>query len=91
MNFLYTLTGPNLFWLLLVGQAVASLTNIFEWTVPSLIASVWFPPSERATSSALVGAITPNVQLRNYPCIPSHMHLMCIELYPELNLSSLVS
>ena len=55
--------GPYLFWLLLVGQTVASLTNAFEWTTPSLLASVWFPPSERATTSALIGAITPNVKL----------------------------
>ena len=34
---------------------------MFEWSAPSLLACVWFPPSERASASALLGAIVPNV------------------------------
>ena len=55
------LTGPEFFWLLLAGQTFGSLTNVFEWSAPSLLACVWFPPSERASASALLGAIAPNV------------------------------
>ena len=47
-----------MFWLLLTGQTFASITNVFEWAAPSLLASVWFPPSERTTASALLGAIS---------------------------------
>ena len=47
-----------MFWLLLTGQMVASITNVFEWAAPSLLASVWFPLSERTTASALLGAIS---------------------------------
>ena len=56
------LSGPDFFWLLLAGQTFGSLTNAFEWSAPSLLASVWFPHSERASASALLGAIAPNVR-----------------------------
>ncbi len=57
-NVLFVHAGPDMFWLLLTGQMVASITNVFEWAAPSLLASVWFPLSERTTASALLGAIS---------------------------------
>ena len=52
---------PNYFWLLLLGQAVSSITNVLEWSAPSLLSAVWFPQNERAFATASVGATAPQV------------------------------
>ena len=49
------------YWLLLTGQVIASLCNLFIWGAGSHLSEVWFPPSERATSTAISAGIAPNV------------------------------
>ena len=51
-------SGPEHFWLLLSGQTVAALCNSLMWGATSLLSEMWFPPSERATSSAFGGGIS---------------------------------
>lgn len=61
-NVLYcTIVDPDYFWLLLLGQVVCSVTNILEWSAPSLLSAKWFPPNERAFATASVGATAPQV------------------------------
>ena len=54
-------TDPGLFPLVMVGQTVASISNLLLWTGPSFLSSVWFSPTERAISTAIAGAIGPQV------------------------------
>ena len=49
------------YWLLLTGQVIASLCNLFIWGAGAYLSEVWFPPSERATSTAISAGIAPNV------------------------------
>ena len=55
--------GPTAgsFWVMLSGQAIASLCNLLLWGTPSYLAGVWFPASERGTAAAIVGALAPQV------------------------------
>ena len=57
------ITDPGLFPLLMAGQAVASISNLLLWTGPSFLSSVWFSPSERAISTAIAGAMAPQVKV----------------------------
>ena len=50
--------GPEHFWLLLSGQTVVALCNVLMWGATSLLSEIWFPSSERATSSAFGGGIS---------------------------------
>ena len=60
------------YWLLLTGQVIASLCNLFIWGAGSHLSEVWFPPSERATSTAISAGIAPNVSHEcNYIFSPS--------------------
>ena len=61
---LFLPSGRHYFWVLLSGQTVGALTNALVWGAPSLLSSVWFPPSERATATAFAGAISPQVILQ---------------------------
>lgn len=73
---------PHYFWLLLVGQGVSSVTNLIEWSAPSLVSAVWFPPNERAFATASVGATAPQVQIPIHHCIISYIYIhMCIGWY----------
>jgi FLVCR family feline leukemia virus subgroup C receptor-related protein len=54
-------SGANYFWLLLVGQSVCVITNLLEWSAPSLVSATWFPQNERAFATATVGATAPQV------------------------------
>jgi len=45
----------------MVGQALSSVPNIIEWSAPSLLSAVWFPPNERAFATASTGATAPQV------------------------------
>ena len=56
-------SGRQYFWLLLSGQSVSAITNALIWGGPSLLSSVWFPPSERATATAIAGATCSQVIL----------------------------
>ncbi|CAI8019509.1 Uncharacterized MFS-type transporter C09D4.1, partial [Geodia barretti] len=55
--------GPTAgsFWVMLSGQAIASLCNLLLWGTPSYLAGVWFPASERGTAAAIVGALAPQL------------------------------
>ena len=53
--------GAGYFWVLLSGQTIASLCNVFIWGAASHLSEVWFPASERATSTAISATISPNV------------------------------
>lgn len=49
-------TDPHYFWLIIIGQLVASIANTIEWSAPSLFSSVWFPAHQRATVTAILGS-----------------------------------
>lgn len=49
------------FWIMLTGQTIASICNLFLWGTPSYVAGIWFPSSERGTAAAIVGALGPQV------------------------------
>ncbi|KAJ8938161.1 hypothetical protein NQ318_011926 [Aromia moschata] len=38
--------NPNLFYVLMIGQTVVAVSQVFIWTVPSKIATTWFKPNE---------------------------------------------
>lgn len=38
--------NPSLFSVVLVGQAIGSVAQVFVLCLPSKIAAVWFPPNE---------------------------------------------
>ncbi len=57
----YMYTGSNFFWLFMFGQSLASFSNVFIWTAAPLLSEVWFPPREKATATAIGGAIAPQV------------------------------
>ena len=56
------LLGAEYFWVLLSGQTIASLCNVLIWGAASHLSEVWFPASERATSTAISATISPNVR-----------------------------
>ncbi|XP_019868184.2 uncharacterized MFS-type transporter C09D4.1 isoform X2 [Aethina tumida] len=45
--------NPSLFSVVLVGQAIGSVAQVFVLCLPSKIAAVWFPPNEISTSCSL--------------------------------------
>ena len=47
--------------MLLSGQTIASLCNVLIWGAASHLSEVWFPASERATSTAISATISANV------------------------------
>ena len=49
------------YWLVLFGQFVASISNAIFFGGCTLLSEVWFPSSERATATAIGGAIAPQV------------------------------
>ena len=53
--------APENFWLLLTGQAVASLSTVLLWGGPSYLAGIWFPSSQRGIAAAAGGALAPQV------------------------------
>ena len=53
--------GANYFWVLLSGQTISSLCNALIWGAGSHLSEVWFPASERATSTAISATISPIV------------------------------
>ena len=71
-NFLYI--DASYYWLLLTGQVIASLCNLFIWGAGSHLSEVWFPPSERATSTAISAGIAPNVSQYHEICLQSPGH-----------------
>ena len=54
-------SGADYFLVLLSGQAISSLCNVLIWGAGSHLSEVWFPASERATSTAISATISPNV------------------------------
>ena len=53
--------GASYFWVFLSGQTIASLCNVLIWGAASHLSEVWFPASERATSTAISATVSPNV------------------------------
>ena len=53
--------GSSYFSLLIVGQVVSSFNGLISGAV-TLFSETWFPSSERATSTALVASIAPEVR-----------------------------
>ena len=62
-------SGPDNFWLLLLGQTVASGTNLLVWGTPSYVAGIWFPASQRGIAAAAVGALSAQVRILVCVCV----------------------
>ncbi len=66
------------------GQSIASLSNVFLWTAAPLLSEVWFPPRERATATAIGGAIAPQVHTHTH----THYHMLYYNIIIILTLQS---
>lgn len=53
--------GPQGYWLVLLGQFISSFSNLVFFGAGPLLSETWFPSSERATATALGGAIAPQL------------------------------
>ena len=53
--------GSSYFWIVLLGQFVASTSNSVFFGGAALLSEVWFPDSQRATATAIGAAIAPQV------------------------------
>ena len=54
-------TGSEYYWIVLLGQFIASISNGIFFGGAPLLSETWFPSSERATATAIGGAIAPQV------------------------------
>ena len=68
-SLLFNSSGPDNFWLLLLGQTVASGTNLLVWGTPSYVAGIWFPASQRGIAAAAVGALSAQVRIIMCVCV----------------------
>ena len=53
--------GTQYYWIVLLGQFVASFSNAIFFGGGPLLSETWFPSSERATATAIAGAIAPQI------------------------------
>jgi MFS family permease len=53
--------GSDYFWVVLLGQFVAAFGNTVYPVGSPLLSETWFPSSERATATAIGGAIAPQI------------------------------
>ena len=49
--------GPDYYWFLLGGNLAVALQNVLIWNSVAQISGMWFPPNERALSTAVVGSL----------------------------------
>ncbi|KAL5476265.1 hypothetical protein EMCRGX_G026188 [Ephydatia muelleri] len=54
-------SAPSMFWILLVGQSITSIPCTMLWSAPSMLSSLWFPPSQRATATTIAGAMSAQI------------------------------
>jgi len=70
------IAGSGYFSVLLTGQTLASISNGLIWGTPGLLSEIWFPASERATSTAVGAAVSAQVRVlhihdREYSPLPT--------------------
>ncbi len=53
--------GSQYYWIVLLGQFVAALSNVIFFGGAPLLSETWFPSNERATATAISGAIAPQL------------------------------
>ena len=76
------IAGSGYFSVLLTGQTLASISNGLIWGAPGLLSEIWFPASERATSTAVGAAVSAQVRVlhihdREYSPLPATCGNVC--------------
>ena len=75
------IAGSGYFSVLLTGQTLASISNGLIWGAPGLLSEIWFPASERATSTAVGAAVSAQVRVhihdREYSPLPTTCRNVC--------------